>query len=66
MSAIHPKADIRDRDPHVRFGPEADIWLLVWLLVHRFQFGVKGQRSALGKRASKEPTSFSILHYFVS
>jgi len=22
MSAIHPKADIRDRDPHVSFGPK--------------------------------------------
>jgi hypothetical protein len=24
MSAIHPKADIHDRDPHVRYGPDAD------------------------------------------
>jgi hypothetical protein len=25
MSAIHPKADIVERDHHVRFVPEADI-----------------------------------------
>jgi hypothetical protein len=24
MSALPPKADIRDRDPHVRYGPEGD------------------------------------------
>ena len=33
MSALPPKADIAERDRHVRFVPIADIWLIVYTVL---------------------------------
>ena len=64
MSALPPKADIRQRDFHVRYGPNADIILLLgrFTAFHCRSCPDQGTGEAFGKFSHQLPRQISPPH----